>query len=71
MKKKLSKFERPRKIKKGQRDKVFQIYVKSLMKIGYKEEEAKKEARELLGQFTLKAITAGCEVCIISTKDAG
>ena len=49
MKKKLSKFERPRKIKKGQRDKVFQIYVKSLMKIGYKEEEAKKEARELLG----------------------
>ena len=59
-KKKISKFERPRKIKKDQRDKVFQIYVKSLMRLGYKEEEAKKEALELLGQLTLKAITAPC-----------
>lgn len=54
------KTEKAKRIKEKYRKEIFEMYKDSLLKMGWTEEEAIEEAKQLLGQFTLKAITATC-----------
>ena len=55
-----SKTKKAKRIREKYRDELFQMFTESLIKMGWTKEEAIEEAKELLGQFTLKAITASC-----------
>lgn len=54
------KTEQAKRIKEKYRDEIFKMFTESLIKMGWTKEEAIEEAKELLGQFTLKSITSTC-----------